>query len=183
MFTTDVNGDGGTGSTPRVDLLPGLRRGTWGRGVSNIKELNRLITGYNSNVAGHPNPVGQALIDAGIFTEAQLKALKAVAPTIPLVPENNPNPFASLPVNLDVRVTRPIKIENAYVVHNLVIEPYLDVFNVFNYRGHGAYSGLGAGFLSLNFDYAAAGRLGDLKDARAFAFGPRILQLGFRVSF
>ncbi len=187
MFKTDLNGDGGAGSTPRADLLPGLRRGTWGRGVSNIRELNRLLTDYNSNVAGHPTPNGQALIDAGIFTAAQLKALKAVTPTIPLVPENNPDPFGSNPVNLDVRVTRPIKIENAYVVHNLVIEPYVDIFNVLNFRGHGPYSGIGAGFLSLNFDYASSTNpdqnLAALKNARAFAFGPRIIQLGFRVSF
>ena len=123
------------------------------------------------------------MIDAGIFTLAQLKALKAVSPTIPLVPENNPDPFASLPLDVTMRITRPIKIENAYVVHNLVIEPYLDIFNLFNYRGHGSYNGLGAGFQSLNFDYAAAGRLEELKNVRAFAFGPRTLQLGFRVSF
>jgi len=52
-----------------------------------------------------------------------------------------------------------------------------------NYRGHGAYSGLGAGFLSLNYDYAANGKLQELKNSRAFAFNPRIFQLGFRVSF
>lgn len=183
MFTTDLNGDGGAGSTPRGDILPGVKLGDWGRGVSNIKELNQLISQYNSTVAGHPTPNGQALIDAGIFTEAQLKSLKAVFPVIPLVPANNPDPFASNPLEFTMRITRPIKIENAYIVHNLQIEPYVDIFNVFNYRGHNAYSGLGAGFLSLNFDYAAAGRLGELKDARAFAFGPRTIQLGFRVSF
>jgi hypothetical protein len=183
MFTTDINGDGGTGTSPRGDVLPGLRFNNWGRGVSNFKELNQLITAYNQSVAGHPTPEGQALIAAGLFTEAQLKTLKAVSPVIPLVPENNPDPFASLPLDVTLRVTRPIKIENAYVVHNLVIEPYFDVFNLFNYRGHTAYNGLGAGFQSLNFDYAAAGRVQELENVRAFAFGPRIIQLGFRVSF
>jgi hypothetical protein len=160
-----------------------VKIGNWGRGVSGIKQLNQLITAFNTSVAGHPTPEGQALIAAGIFTEAQLKALKAVIPTIPLVPENNPNPFASNPFDVTMRITRPIKLENAYVVHNLQIEPYVDIFNLFNYRGHGAYSGLGAGFLSLNFDYAGAGRGQELANARAFAFGPRIIQLGFRVSF
>ena len=127
--------------------------------------------------------IGQALVAAGIFTEAQLVALKAVSPTIPLVPGTNRTPFASDPFNFTLRVTRPIKIENAYVVHNLTIEPYLDVFNLFNYRGVGAYSGLGAGFGSLNFDYQNTGRVQEEQNARSFAYGPRTIQLGFRVSF
>jgi hypothetical protein len=140
-------------------------------------------------VAGSPTPEGQALISAGLFTLAQLKALKAVSPIIPLVPPGNPDPFASNPFNLDLRVTRPIKIENAFIVHNLAIEPYFDAFNVFNYRGHGSYNGilgvsaLSASFGALNYDYAANGALAQLKNARSFAFNPRVIQLGFRVSF
>ncbi len=185
LFTTDLNGDGGTGSTPRGDLLPGLRSGNWGRGVSSIQQLNQLIAAFNTNQAGKPTPAGQALINASIFTQAQLVALKAVSPTIPLVPENIPDPFASNPVNITMRITRPIKLENAYVVHNLQIEPYLDIFNLINYRGHGAYSGLGAGFGSLNFQpgYSATGRVQELANNRAFLFSPRTIQLGFRVSF
>jgi hypothetical protein len=183
LFTTDLNGDGGIATTPRTDLLPGLRNGNWGRGVSSIGELNNLIVAYNSTVAGHLTPAGQALVAAGIFTEAQLVALKAVSPIIPLVPGTNRTPFASDPFNFTMRVSRPIKIENAYVVHNLTIEPYLDIFNLFNYRGVGAYSGLGAGFGSLNFDYQNTGRVQEEQNARGFAYGPRTIQLGFRVSF
>jgi hypothetical protein len=183
MFSTDLNGDGGAGSTPRGDLLPGLGLGGWGQAVSSIKDLNKLISAYNQNVAGNPTPEGQALISAGIFTLAQLKQLKAVSPVIPLVPVGNPDPFASNPFNLDVRITRPIRLENALIVHNLVIEPYFDAFNVFNYRGHGSYNGLGAAFGSLNYDYAANGALDRLKNARSFAFNPRVIQLGFRVNF
>ena len=169
-----------------------MKLGDWGRGVSSFKDLNQLITAYNQSVAGHPTPAGQALIAAGLFTEAQLKTLKAVSPTIPLVPQTNPDPFPSLPLDVTMRVSRPIKIENAYIVHNLVIEPYFDVFNLFNYRGHLSMATLatnqgvnllGNAFGSLNYHYAANGRLAELKDARAFAFGPRIVQLGFRVSF
>jgi len=80
-------------------------------------------------------------------------------------------------------VSRPINIENAYIVKDLRIEPYFDVFNLFNRRGINGYSGLGAGFGALNFDYAANNRLNDLRDARAFRFGPRTIQFGFRVQF
>jgi hypothetical protein len=185
MFTTDLNGDGGAGSSPRGDLIPGFRRGDWGRGVTSINELNRLIQSYNQNFAGKLTPNGQALVAAGLFTEAQLRALKAVSPTIPLIPTSNPDPFGSIPVNFDLRVTRPITIENALIVKNLRIEPYFEAFNLFNKRGRSSYGDgdLRAQFGSLNFDYAANNRLNDLRDQRAFAFGPRIIQLGFRVSF
>ena len=183
MFTTDLNGDGGAGSSPRGDLLPGLNLGNFGRDVKNFADLNQIISAYNQSVAGKLTPNGQALVAAGIFSEAQLRALKAVSPTIPLVPLGNPNPFASNPATFDIRITRPIKIEDAKFVKHLEIDPYFEVFNLFNRRGHGAYGGLGGGFQSLNFDYAASGRVGDLRDARAFAFGPRIIQLGFRVTF
>lgn len=182
MFTTDLNGDGGTGGTPRNDLLPGLDYGQWGRKAKNIRELNPVITRYNESIAGKPTPNGQALIDAGIFTAAQLRALKAVAPQIPLIPENIPDPFRSRAFNLDLRVTRPIKIEKAFV-SSLRIEPYFEGFNIFNRRGHLGFGGLDAGFGNLNFDYVAANRLKELDSSRAFAYGPRILQLGFRVSF
>jgi hypothetical protein len=189
MFTTDLNGDGGTGSSPRGDTLPGLVPGGWGRDVSSISGLNKLITAFNQNFAGKPTPEGAALINAGIFTLDQLKKLGAVMPVIPLVPASNPNPFASNPFNLDLRITRPIRIENARIVHNLTIEPYFDAFNVFNYRGESAYGNItGVGALSnlfgsLNYDYAAHGELQKLRNARSFAFNPRVFQLGFRVSF
>lgn len=183
MFTTDLNGDGGTGTSPRTDLIPGLNLGAWRREVKGFDELNYIIAQYNLNVAGKLTPNGQALVAAGIFSEAQLRQLRAVSPTIPLVPTGNPDSSASNPFNFDLRVTRPITIENAKIVKNLVIEPYFEVFNLFNRRGHTGYTGLGAGFGALNYDYAANGRVKDLADLRAFAFGPRIIQLGFRVTF
>jgi outer membrane receptor for ferrienterochelin and colicin len=183
LFTTDLNGDGGTGTTPRSDQFPGINLGQWGRDVNSMSQLNDLITQYNQNQAGKLTPAGQALVAAGIFTEDQMRRLSAVTPTIPTIPVTNPKPFGSNPLNFDIRFTRPIKIEDAGFVKNLKIEPYLDVFNLFNHRGLSSYSGLGGGFGSLNFNYATNGRLDDLRDSRAFRFGPRILQFGFRVSF
>jgi Carboxypeptidase regulatory-like domain len=183
IFTTDLNGDGGTGTTPTADILPGVNLGQWGRDVNSVSQLNDIITQYNQNQAGRLTPAGQALVDAGIFTEDQLRRLNAVTPTIPLIPATNPNPFGSNPVNFDLRVTRPINIENAGFVKNLSIEPYFDAFNLFNRRGLSPYNGLGGGFGSLTFNYATAGRLDDLRDQRAFRFAPRILQFGFRVTF
>jgi Carboxypeptidase regulatory-like domain len=183
LFTTDLNGDGGTGTSPRNDLFPGVNSGQWGRDVDSLSELNALITQYNQNQAGKLTPAGQALLNAGIFTEAELRSLLAVTPTIPLIPVTNPSPFGSNPLNFDIRLTRPIKIEDAGFVKNLSIEPYFDAFNLFNRRGLRAYSGLGGGFGSLNRDHANRGELDNLRDMRAFRFDPRILQFGFRVTF
>src|SRR5262249_6725741 len=189
VFTTDFDGGGGARASPPGGLIPRVKLGDWGVGVSSVNELNKIIQAFNQNNAGKLTPSGQALVAAGIFTEAQMRTLKAVVPTIPLVPTNNPNPFPSNAVNFDIRVSRPINLENAYIVKNLRIEPYFDVFNLFNRRGIGAYSGLGAGFGALNFDYSTINSLtkqpflNDLRDSRAFRFGPRTIQFGFRFNF
>ncbi len=184
LFTTDLNGDGGTGGgSPRGDLIPGLTFGGWRRDIKSFADLNALLAVYNTLNAGKLTPNGQALVAAGLFTEAQLRQLRGVSPTIPLVPLGNPDSSPSNPFSFDIRLTRPIEIEDAKFVKNLKIEPYFEVFNLFNRRGKSSYSGLGAGFGSLNYNYAANGRLNDLHNLRAFAFAPRILQIGFRVTF
>ena len=192
IFSTDLNGDGGTGAgAPRGDVLPGMTLGQFGRSVHNIRDLNSLITNFNQNQAGKLTPAGQALLASGLFTQAQLVQLKAVVPTIPLIPLDNPNPFASKPFNLDLRISRPIKIEDMPLIHkNFEIEPSFDAFNLFNYRGTSAYPSmsLSGGFGSLNFNYAASKTpgqtLADLRAQRAFLFTtPRTLQFGVRVTF
>ncbi|GBC82543.1 hypothetical protein HRbin10_01670 [bacterium HR10] len=183
LFTTDLNGDGTIGTTPQVDVLPGTRIGDFGRKIKSWRDLNRVIQAFNQNFAGKLTPAGQALVRAGIFTEEQLRKLGAVIQPIPLVPENNPWPFHNV-FNLDLRITRPIVIEDAKFVKNLRIEPYFDAFNVFNRRSVGGYPGtLGGGFGSFNFDYAGTRRLGELRDARGYLQDPRIVQFGFRVEF
>jgi len=176
IFTTDLDGDGRTG-----DLLPGTNIRHFGRKIKSFEQLNRIITDFNNNVAGKLTPAGQALVTAGIFTEAQLRTLGATVKPIPLAPVNNPWPFENL-INLDARITRPIKIKE-----KLTIEPSLDVFNVFNHTGLGSYTGLGGTFGTLNFDYAAdprgtaeltRGTRGRLPQTQT-----RLLQLGLRVTF
>ena len=77
IFYTDFNGDGTYG-----DPLPGTRRGSFGRDIGNAAALNRAIDSYNSTQAGQLTPAGKALVNAGLFTEAQLKALGAVSPRL-----------------------------------------------------------------------------------------------------
>jgi hypothetical protein len=54
--SADLNGDGING-----DLLPGTRRGSLGREISDTSALNSAIRSYNMTLAGTLNPRGQRL--------------------------------------------------------------------------------------------------------------------------
>ncbi len=180
IFTTDATGSGSIGGGgPVVGLIPGLNWGQWGRGVNSFAQLNQILTNYNSAVAGTLTPAGQALVNAGIFTKDQLVKLKAVFPTIPLVPTSNPWPFQRL-VNADVGVTRPTKIGE-----RIEVIPWFQVFNLFNETGltNNKYGGLGTTFGSLNFAYATPGDVATLASQRGRNHDTRLMQIGVRVTF
>jgi hypothetical protein len=178
IFTTDLNGDGGTGTSARGDVLPGTNIGDFGSKIGSWAELNRIIAQFNTTTAGTLTPHAQRLLQAGIFSEAQLKALGAVVKPIALVPENNPWPFQGR-FNADLRVTRPISIKE-----RIKIEPYLEVFNLFNNTPKGTYGGLNHRvFGNLNFPYATAD-IGDLdSQVRGLLQNPRQFQFGIRGIF
>jgi hypothetical protein len=178
IFTADLNGDGGVGTTPRGDLLPGTQIGAFGRSIKNIRELNAIISNYNSTMANKLTPHGQRLVAAGLFTEAQLRALGAVTQPIALIPENNPDPFENR-FAADFRLTRPIKIWK----ETWILEPYLSAFNVFNNAPKGVYAGLDETFGSLNFDYSDPSDRSELNRVRGLIFNRRQLQFGVRFSF
>jgi hypothetical protein len=180
IFSTDLNGDGGTGTgSPRADVLPGVNAGQFGRDVGSLSQLNQIITAFNQNNAGKLTPAGQALVTAGIFSQAQLIKLGAVQPTIPLVPDGAPNPWHNL-FTTDLRVTRPIKIKERWKV-----SPFADIINLFNHAPMALYGGLGNTFGSLNFNYTTTpGRLAsDLTASRGRLNGLRQVQLGVRLDF
>ncbi len=141
-------------------------------------ELNQIITSFNSTYAGTLTPHGQRLVAAGLFTEAQLVALGATTKAITPVPENNPWPFQGR-FNADVRVTRPIKFKE-----RVSVEPYLEVFNLFNNTPKGTYGGLRHRvFGSVNYPYTQA-ELGDLDgQVRGLIQPPRQAQFGVRLTF
>ena len=178
MFTTDINGDGGTGTSPRTDVLPGTGIGDLGSRIGSWSELNSIIANFNSAYAGRLTPNGQRLVAAGLFTEAQLVALGATTKAITPVPENNPWPFQGR-FSADFRLTRPIKIKE-----RVSIEPYLEVFNVFNNTPKGTYSGLRHRvFGNLNYPYTPA-EIGDLDSTvRGLLQNPRQAQFGIRATF
>jgi carboxypeptidase family protein len=177
IFTTDLNGDGRTG-----DLLPGTNIRDFGRKIKSFKQLNQILTDFNTNFAGKLTPAGQALVNAGLFTQEQLVRIGATVKPIPLAPETNPWPFENL-INLDARISRPVKIKE-----KISIEPSVDIFNVFNHTGHGSYSSLATTFGALNYDYAAdplkRGGVPELtRGTRERLQQNRLLQFGIRVTF
>jgi hypothetical protein len=183
FFATDLNGDGGTGTTPRGDVLPGLPAGQFGRAVKSFEQLNGVIAAFNATYAGTLTPHAQALVSAGLFTAAQMKKLGAVIPTIPLCPVNNPWPWHNQ-FTTDLRIDRPINLAKLH--EGMSLRPFLDIFNLFNHAPVGTYGGLGNTYGSLNYNYATAPvgkQASDLDITRGRISSGRRLQFGFRFDF
>ena len=103
IFRTDVTGDGTTG-----DVVPGSAVGAY---MHQIKSgsLRSFISNYNSSVAGTPTPAGTAVINAGLFNQAQLTALGAVKPALQPAPSNGGLPNAAFRT-FDANVSYPFHI-------------------------------------------------------------------------
>jgi hypothetical protein len=124
IFHTDFTGDGTTG-----DLLPGTRTGAYGRDIK-AADLTAVINKYNSRVAGTLTPAGQALVNAGLFTQGQLVALGAVADPIPVGPTSNRASLGWLKTT-DLRLSAPI-----HIGERIVVEPSAAIYNIFNFRNY-----------------------------------------------
>ena len=181
IFTTDRLGTGSNGGgSPFASLIPGIDMNQFGRSVNSWSDLNAKLAIYNNTVAGTLTPAGQALVKAGIFTPAQLVALGAVSPKIPLVPTTNPWPFENL-FNVDLGITRPTKLFG----EKITVVPWLQIFNVFNNNslGTGTYGGLGGTFGSLNYPYQPSDIPVLNSGTRLRQKSTRLMQIGVRVTF
>ncbi|MGH9795374.1 MAG: TonB-dependent receptor, partial [Candidatus Acidiferrales bacterium] len=119
IFRSDVDGDGVT-----QDPLPGTNRGAFSRSVK-ANDLNGMITNFNNTMAGQLTPAGLALVQAGLFTEAQLQSLNATMQPIGLAPAGQ--------VNNDSFFTTDLRLSNSIrVTERFTVEPYFEIFNVFN---------------------------------------------------
>ena len=122
IFQTDVDGDGSIG-----DLVPGTNVGYYEHQIKGAN-LNTLINNYNATSAGQPTPAGQALISAGLFTQAQLAALGGVQQPIAAAP-TNPLSNAALRT-FDLSANYPISFGRFR--EGLSIVPGVAMYNVFN---------------------------------------------------
>ena len=130
IFLSDVTGDGTVG-----DVVPGSNIGSFGRGIK-AGDINSFINNYNSTDAGQLTPAGQALVNAGLFSPAQLQALGAVTPTLALAP--NGEVGVSPLFTFDMHVSWELHM--ARLLHALpervVLEPQVALYNVFNFHNY-----------------------------------------------
>jgi len=177
IFRTDFTGDGTT-----ADLLPGTRAGSFGREIK-VGSLNSAITNYNNTVAGRPTPAGQALVTAGLFTEAQLVALGAVPRSVALAPNGQVGLDALRSFDLRVSWVRTLN-------HKITIEPSAAVFNLFNFANFdlpsstlsGALNGAPGTVNGTTYQERVSNRVG--VGTGVFGLGaPRVVEFGLRLSF
>jgi hypothetical protein len=181
IYFSDLDGDGVT-----ADPLPGTNRGAFGRKVKDGKALNALIGAFNQQVSsGTFTPAGQALVSAGLFTQAQLRALGGVY--------NNGGPVDLAPTNqvgLDSFINTDVRLAWAYKVRERVeIQPMVEVFNLFNFANFDTPGNRLSGTLDAS-PGSINGSSPDLRSNRyglgsgSFAPGiPRAFQFGIRVGF
>lgn len=128
IFFTDLTGDGQTG-----DPIQGYKIGTFGRGVDG-SNINTVINAYNSTYGGQLSPAAQALVSAGLMTQAQLVSLGGVLDTVQNAPANQ---FSNTWFKaFDLKLTWPIKLGE-----RVRLEPSIAFYNLFNFANFSAIDG------------------------------------------
>lgn len=186
IFLTDLTGDGTGG-----DVLPGTNLGAFGRSVK-VGQLNNVISNFDSNVAGTLTPASQALVGAGLFTADQLKTLGAVVPSIAKAPAGQValDSFVADDIRISWRL-RPSRY--FHVSEAFVIEPSMDIFNLFNITNYDPPNGITTHTLSGALDGTPGAVNGTTQAQRTNRYGlgsgvfsvglPRSFQFGVRVTF
>ncbi len=189
IFMSNLTGDGQTIGN-FLDSA-GTNTGHPGEFMRSVspKNLAAFINHFNSTIAGTLTPAGQALVSAGLFTQAQLVTLGATIPTITPPPANNAgNGYYK---DVDTVLSWPVKLREG-----LSISPSVSFFNVFNFVNYGALGlpltqlndSLSGGPGSINGTIAGSNptsntvRIG--RGTGVFAVGaPREAEFGLRIDF
>ncbi len=182
IFRSDVTGDGTFGDFVNSAGTDTGKAGTFMRGVS-PHGLASYIAKFNGTYGNGSTltPAGQALVNAGLFTQSQLVSLGAVIPTLQPPPANNQgNGFYK---DVDTILSWPLKVHE-----RLTILPSVSFFNVFNFVNYGSLGGLAGGDGSINGTSAGVNpatntvRVG--RGSGVFAVGaPRETEFGLRFDF
>jgi hypothetical protein len=181
LFQYDMTGDGLSAGKP----VPGSNLGSFGRDVK-IGDLSKFLADYSSKFGNKITPAGQALVDAGLFTQAQLVALCAVTPS------NNPsaNCLANAPQdNLQLPTVVPGAVGNDYFFtfdlrlgwaikpirhfERFQVEPQVGFYNLFNRHNFNGPNGL----LAPTLDNTPGGT-GAINNTTRANLGPRLIGLG-----
>ena len=123
IFQSDITGDGTTG-----DLAPGSLQGDYMHRIKS-NNLGSFINNFNAQYAGKPTPAGQALINSGLFTLAQLTTLKGVIQPVAQVPQTNGvnNPMFR---SVDLNLSYPLRLNRLHEGISLI--PSIAFYNVGN---------------------------------------------------
>ncbi len=189
IFVTDITGDGtGDGSYASNggygDVLPGTNIGSFGHGV-NAKNINTYINNYNNLDAGQPTPAGQALVNVGLFTLAQLQTPGFLGVQ---------QPQALAPANeAGMGWLRAFDTSLNWIYRfreSITIQPGVSFFNLFNFSNFdgpanplsGVLSGAVGSINGTPGEQPASNRLG--LGSGVFALGsPRVVEFSMKVNF
>ncbi|MGA8675517.1 MAG: carboxypeptidase regulatory-like domain-containing protein [Candidatus Acidiferrales bacterium] len=196
IFTSDFIGSGQVGNplpTSQTSSSCGTDGGTCNYDLYNVGAFMRSIgpgglatavNNYNSNIGGTlPTPAGQALINSGLFTLANLQSLGGVAAPIPAV----------VPGQVGYSWLKAFDMEFSWVGHafheRLAIQPSVSIFNLFNLSNFdsaanaltGQLNG-GPGSINGTVQAGRPDRIG--AGTGVFAFGaPRTVEWGMKLTF
>ncbi|MCI0489852.1 MAG: hypothetical protein L0229_24945, partial [Blastocatellia bacterium] len=173
VLFSDLDGDGTV-----QDFLPGAGRGSFGRSIGSISELNAFIGDFNSQFAGQITPAGQALASAGVFTENQLRQLGFIIQ--PITPAPTGQVMNDSFITTDVRISKSIQIGE-----RVRILPLVEIFNLFNVSNFAVLNGELAGSTGQINGTTAGDRSNKLGlGSGSFSQGlARSVQFGLRVHF
>jgi len=195
IFQTDFTGDGTVG-----DPLPlGVNSngsfklanvGAFSRSLG-ANGLTNAINNYNSNISGKTiTPAGQALVSAGLFSEAQLIALGATPPAL----------APTAPNNVSYGWLKATDMEFSWVGHflheRLTVQPSIGFYNVFNFANFDSPGNALSGLLGLAANGPASAssisgaQAGTVRSDRIgvgsglFQYGqPRVIEWGLKLQF
>ena len=180
IFRSDFTGDGTV-----ADPLPNTTVGAFGRSIG-LQGLTNVIQNFNQVYANQPTPAGQVLIQNGLFTVEQLRALGGVAGFIPPPPQDQVPLYGLRAFDL--------KLSWVHKFHErLTIEPGVSAYNLFNFANFDlptSSGGLLSGTLSgqpgtLNgTNYAAQSGVRVGAGSGVFGLGaPRVIEWNLKLTF
>ena len=182
IFRSDLTGDGTFGDFVSSAGKDTGQAGTFMRSVS-PHNLASYIANFNATFGNGSTltPAGQALVNAGLFTQAQLITLGAVIPTLQLPPAGNAgNGYYK---DVDTILSWPFKFRES-----ISIRPSVSFFNMFNFVNYGTLAGLTGGDGAINGTVSGVNagtntiRIG--RGTGVFAVGaPRETEFGLRIDF
>jgi hypothetical protein len=192
IFIDDFTGGGLQTNigNPQGPILPGTNVGAFNRKFDG-KTINYIIGQYNEHYAGQLTPAGKALVNAGLFSSAQLTQLGAVGETLSFAPGNQVS--NDILRTFDISINRPIHVLKK---EGVTIIPSFGAFNILNAANFNNRTGVnGANVIGGNLNgtpgspNGTPGRIAEQNfrvsaGSGVYAEGsPRQLEYGLRVTF